>query len=258
MLFTDRGQCRPLMDFKGFNWTTATDEDRIEFALADVNEAGMSHNELRAILHGLNKLGKRPLCTVETGLGFGFSTRLFASWVAGFGGEHHVFEVVPENRPIVGMLQELDMLKHIQIHKGDARAAAWPSEPLKIIDFLNIDSEHAFGYVLSEYCRFRMSLSHNTIVGFHDVDSCPGVRRGIEVLREMDRLHLLIDETGHAGAGYQTHLFKGHDRNDNDYWKRFLTDEAFYADNGVDILPGAPSPEDSQEILDFRTDGRAV
>lgn len=252
-MFTDRGQCRPLSEFKGFDWKNATDEDRIEFALAPVNEAGMSHNELRAIIVGLDKLGRRPLCTVETGLGYGFSTRIFLSWAASYGGEHHVFESFPGPRPIVEMLKEIDAWKNVEIHVGDSRNAQWPLT--KLVNFLNIDSEHSLGFVMNEYMRFRMSLTDGTVIGFHDVDCCWGVRRGIAMLREIDRLHLLCDESRHAGAGYQNYLFRGHDRPDCNYWKRYGKDEDFYNDLGVDVIPGSPYMNSELVIAPFREGG---
>lgn len=250
MLYTDRGQCRPLMAFKGFDWNAATDEDRIEFALADVGEAGMSHNELRAIQVGLNSLGDRPLVTVETGLGYGFSTRVFLAHVAKFGGEHHIFESQPQNRPIIGMLQDLDMWKYATLHAGDARTAQWDFN--KLINFLNIDSEHSLGFVMNEYMRFRMALTDGSVVGFHDVDCCWGVRRGIAMIREIDRIHLLCDESRHAGAGYQCYTFRGGDRPDPDYWKRYTSDLAFYEDEGIDTIPDSPMMKSELVVAPFR------
>ena len=249
-MFTDKGQCRPLMDFKGFDWAAATDEERMELALADVNEAGMSHNELRAILLGLNSFGKKPLVTVETGLGYGFSTRIFLTHAAKYGGEHHIFESLPGPRPIIEMLKELDLWKYATLHVGDARKAVWPED--KMIDFLNIDSEHSLGFVMNEYMRFRMNLTNGSVVGFHDVDCCWGVRRGIAMIREIDRIHLLCDESRHAGAGYQCYIFRGHDRPDCNYWRRFTGDESFYADEGVDTIPNSPYMASELKVIPFR------
>ena len=236
--FTDQGHCRPLIDFKDFDWKNATDEDRMECALAPVGEAGMSHNELRAILLGLNTFGTMPLVTVETGLGYGYSTRIFLTHCAKYGGEHHIFESFPTPRPVVETLKEIGLWKYATLHPGDARHAEWPLG--KIINFLNIDSEHSMGFVTSEYHRFRMCLTHNSVVGFHDTDCCDGVRRGIQVLKEVDRLLLLCDESRQAGAGYQLFQFKGHDRCDSNYYKR-LTDNSYpngdyYKDEGTDSL----------------------
>lgn len=251
---TDKSHCRPLMEFKGFDWKTATDEDRMEFAMADVNEAGMGHNELRAILLGLNQFGGLPLVTVETGLGYGFSTRIFLTHCAKYGGEHHIYESFPNPRPIVGMLEELGLWKYATLHAGDSRKAHWPDD--KLINFLNIDSEHSLGYVVNEYCRFRMNLTQNTVIGFHDVDSCDGVRRGIQMLKEMDRLLLLCDETLHAGAGYQLYRFCGLDRCDSDYYKR-LKDNSypngdFYHDDGTDNVESSGHRKSILELTEFR------
>ena len=52
-MIIDSGQARPIMAFKGKDWKYATDEERVEFCLAYVGEAGMDSLELQAMLKAL-------------------------------------------------------------------------------------------------------------------------------------------------------------------------------------------------------------
>ncbi len=217
-MITDKGQCRPLLDFKGFDWKTATLEDRIEFALADVGEAGMSHFELRAMDEALQSLAPNPITIVETGLGWGFSTRLFLAYILKYGGELHTIDIMAREG-IVGPLKTLGLWDKVNMVLHDSRNLAW--DPAKKIDFLNIDSEHAVSFVLSEYFRFRDVLrNERSVIGFHDTDSCWGVIRGLEILDEIDVLEPFTEATNLAGAGWKSFHLVGRDRNDKDWNSR--------------------------------------
>ena len=204
-------QCRPILEFKGFDWKNATIEDRIEFCLADVGEAGMSVAELLAINKGLETFNGKPITIVETGLGYGYFTRLFITHILKYGGELHSIDV-RDRAAIIEPLIKLGLWDKVNFHLDDSRTINWSKD--KLIDYLNIDSEHSLSYALGEYIRFRMLLKgYSSVIGFHDTDMCWGVKRAIEMIEEVDVLELVADATNLASAGYKSFRVIRKDRN---------------------------------------------
>lgn len=217
-IITDKGQCRPILEWKGFDWKTATLEDRIEFCLSDVGEAGMDHFDLRALAAGLDSFAPKPIVIVETGLGWGFSTRLFLTYILKYGGELNTIDIMAR-KGIVDPLEALGLWKHVNYINYDSRQINWPFN--KYIDYLNLDSEHALSFALGEYMRFRaVLLDHQSIVGFHDTDVCYGVKRALDMIEEVDVLRPFAKAENMGGAGYKSFHIIQHDRNDKDWNSR--------------------------------------
>lgn len=214
-VITNKGQCRPLIEFKDFDWKNATLDDRVEFCLADVGEAGMDCNELRAMARAMETLAPQPIVYVETGLGWGFSTRMALTYILKYGGELYSIDIKARDA-IVRPLTELELWNKVNFIQSDSRTVNWPQD--KLIDYLNIDSEHAISFALGEYMRFRMLLhNHASIIGFHDTDCCWGVQRALEIIEEIDALEPVADATNLLGAGYKSFHIIQRDRNDKEW-----------------------------------------
>lgn len=196
---------RSILDWKGHDWSKATDDERLEFALAsDVMEAGLDNPELRAII---NVLPKRPLRIVETGFGWGYSARIFITHVIKYGGEYHAIDIKFRDE-IVNPLTELGLYEYVIPHKEDSRTLKWKDG---LIDFLNLDSEHSLSFVLAEYFCFRPYLSGASVIGFHDVDSCWQVREGIEIINRIDGLEMLTYTNNKCSMGWAAYRIKSKD-----------------------------------------------
>lgn len=189
-----------ILDYKGADFKTFDMLQSIEFATADGGkmEQGMNHVELEIMYKGLQLLGQRPLVILETGMGWGYSTRMFMLHIIKYGGELHSLEIFPRLE-LLDYLEQLDIRKYVHVHQADARKFNHWELP---IDYLNIDSEHALSNVLGEYFRFRLYLNAAiSLVGFHDV-SLPQVKRGIEILNEVDNFEPVILGEHTGGFGY--------------------------------------------------------
>jgi hypothetical protein len=193
-----------ILDYKGADFKSFDMQQSIEFASAEGGkiERGMCPAELEMIWHGLELLGHMPITVVETGMGWGYSSRMFILHMLKYGGEFHSIEIFPRLE-FLDYLEQLGLRNYMQVHQADARKFNHWDKP---IDFLNIDSEHAISNVLGEYFRFRLHLNqHRALVGFHD-STLPAVARGLEMLNEIDNLEPIYTGINTGGFGY--HLYR--------------------------------------------------
>ena len=93
----------------------------------------------------------------------------------------------------------------------------------KQIDILFIDSEHALSDALGEYMRFRVFLKSDGIVGFHDSDIAPGVRKALDFIQEVDDLELISEVAGRYSAGVKFYKVKCMNRYDRAWQKENWT-----------------------------------
>lgn len=216
-MIIDQGAARKLTDFKGKDLGKLTLEERVEFSkTSDIPEPGMSVPELLALQKGLEAVNG-TICSLETGFCYGTSTRFILSWVAKVGGEHNTIECLI--RPLAKKLfEETGIWDHKQwkLHVADTRLILWN----KKINFLLIDSEHALSDALGEYMKFRNYMDAGSIVAFHDTECCYGVRRALDMIKEVDKLEPIADANGLAGAGIEVYRIALKSQNDPDYRKK--------------------------------------
>ena len=193
---------RDIYDWKGMDLSKLTSEERVEFSLAKgIEGGGMNCHELKSLDIALTSLGGKPLTILETGMGCGYSTRMMLCHILKNGGELHSVELKIQDALRIPM-QKLGLWDMITLHQEDSRVMNWDST--KHIDFLNLDSEHSMSFVMSEYFMFRKALNKTSLIGFHDVDGCPGVRKGIDVIRTFDKMEL-FDKAHKGGFGYESY-----------------------------------------------------
>ena len=202
-------------DFIGRNLLDFTTKEWFQFAKANKNfhEPGISADELRALHEAFAVFGNRPATIVETGMCFGVTTRYFLVRTLKYGGSLHTFEVMirPQFKEA---MERIGYWNNINVH-GHSVRDPWSDT----IDFMYIDSEHALADALGEYMRFRVWFTSNTIIGFHDTDVCPGVRKAIEFIQEVDDLELISESTNQAGAGIKFYKIKTMNRYDRPWQK---------------------------------------
>jgi predicted O-methyltransferase YrrM len=194
-----------ILDYKGADFKSFDMIQSIEFASAEGGkiERGMAPNELEIIYKGLELLGQMPLTIVETGMGHGFSTRMFLLHILKYGGELHSIEIFPREE-FLGYLTELGLRDYVILHQEDARKFNNWTEP---IDFLSIDSEHAISNVLGEFFRFRLFLKHHrALIGFHDT-VLPPVEKGIAIINDVDNLEPVMVNLAAGGFGYSLYRY---------------------------------------------------
>jgi len=213
-----------ILDYKGADFKSFDMIQCIEFASAEGGsiERGMNPVELEIMYRGLQLLGNCPLTILETGMGWGYSTRMFLLHILRYGGELHSIEIFPR-KEFLNYLEELKIREYVQVHEADARKFNnWD----KSIDYLNIDSEHAISNILSEYFRFRLHLiPAKSLIGFHDV-SLNHVARGLEILNEVDNLEPVIVNKKTGGFGYNLYRLQRWEKEEfPDYSDSALTEE---------------------------------
>lgn len=213
---------RDAMEFKGISWKDMNISDWLQFTKANrvYGEPGIAYDELRALHEACETLGKRPIRAVETGMCFGTTTRYFLIRTIKYGGELWSYEVKPREI-FVNQMKELG-LDECWMIKGHSMKDSYDG---KRIDVLFIDSEHALQDALGEYMRFRPFFYEYTIIGFHDSDSAPGVKKAIEMVNEVDELELVSESTGRLGMGLKMFKRKQVNRmdrrwNDNKFWEK--------------------------------------
>lgn len=186
-----------IYDFAGRDLTKLSEMEMLQFCKANktFGEPGISGDELAALHIAAQSLGDRPIVSVETGICYGTTTRYFTLRSMRNGGRHHAFEIWVRD-DFKKAMQDLDLWKKFDIH-GHSIKDNWQGN----IDFLYIDSEHALQDALGEYMRFRVWLNDNSIVGFHDVDMCPGVAKALEMIQEVDDLELISSSLNNLAAG---------------------------------------------------------
>lgn len=193
---------RHILDYQGADFKSFDMKQSIEFASSIGNypkeDRGMGPLELEMIYRGLQLLGAMPLTIVETGMGWGYSTRMFILHIIKYGGEVHTIDLTPRQL-FLENLEKLGIRDYLHVHATDARQFNNWDKP---IDFLNLDSEHAISNVLGEYFRFRMFLKHHrALIGFHDV-SLPAVAKGVAMINEVDNLEPILVNIPTGGFGY--------------------------------------------------------
>jgi len=185
--------------YKGTDWATMPVYDWFHFAKANLtfHEPGISYEELLA-LHTALMTFKRPITILETGQCLGTTTRFFTVYTLKYGGTHTSCEIKPRSL-FVDAMKDLGLYDKFTTI-GNSMLEPWN----KPIDFLFIDSEHCITDALGEYMRFRVFLNQGAIVGFHDTDTCYGVRRAIDIiLNEIDDLELVSQAANTASAGIE-------------------------------------------------------
>jgi len=196
-----------VMDFKGTDWKNMPVADWFHFAKANktFREPGIAYTELAALYDALMSTGPRPLTILETGQCLGTTTRFFVVYTQKYGGYHTSCEI--KRRDLyVNAMKELG-LEDKYTTLGNSMKAPWDKE----IDFLFIDSEHCITDALGEYMRFRVWLKQGGIVGFHDTESCYGVRRAIDIIRnEIDNLEPVSMDNAKSGAGIEFYRLVQH------------------------------------------------
>lgn len=195
-----------IMKYKGTDWENMSVSDWFHFSKANktFKEPGISYEEMLALYTALMSR-KVPMTILETGQCLGTTTRFFTIYTLKYGGRHYSIEMLL--RPIFqNAMKELGLLDKFTTIKGNTMTVPWD----KPIDFLFIDSEHCLTDALGEYMRYRVFLQGEAIVGFHDTDSCYGVRRTIDIIKnEIDDLELISKCDNRASAGIEFYKVKG-------------------------------------------------
>jgi len=198
-------------DFKGKDFKNFSTLEWFQFCKANkaFGEPGIAADELRALNEGCEKqIGHRPATIVETGMCFGVTTRYFIIRNLKYGGELNTFEVWIRDG-FKKSMENVGLWDKINVH-GHSIKSPWDKD----IDILFIDSEHALSDALGEYIRFRPYIKAETLIGFHDTDCCPGVKRAIEIIQEIDVLELVSESTNKAAAGIKFYRRTGTNRAD--------------------------------------------
>ena len=196
-----------IIEYKSKGLDKLSHLDWFKFAKANESygEPGVSYEELWAIFEALETFNGNAITILETGQCFGTTTRFFAVYVHKHGGELHSMEL-NIREPFKKDMQDMGLWEHvIQTHEGNSMKLPWN----KTINFLFIDSEHHMEDALGEYMRYRIWLQQGSIVGFHDSQCCPGVRRAIDVAKELDDLELVSCVDISASAGVELYKWKG-------------------------------------------------
>ena len=195
-----------VMKYKNTDWPTMPVYDWFHFAKANLTfkEPGISYDELLALYEALMTF-KRPITILETGQCLGTTTRFFTVYTIKYGGHHYSCEI-KQRELFVNAMKDLGLYDKFTT-LGNSMKAPWDKD----IDFLFIDSEHCITDALGEYMRFRVYLKQGGIVGFHDTDTCYGVRRAIDIiLNEIDDLELVSKADNTASAGIEFYRLKAH------------------------------------------------
>jgi predicted O-methyltransferase YrrM len=190
-------------EFINFDWSKSEPADWMRFSNAGRNfsESGLARpKEVQALTDAVCMLPKGAII-LETGMCYGNSTRIFLGKILRDGGELHSIETTIRDRFRQAMI-ELGLWDKIHVHEEHSQLMCW-NKPL---DFLFIDSEHALSDALGEYMHYRMFVKKHALIGFHDVYSCPGVKKAIEIIHEIDNLELIIDSNCRASAGL--HIYR--------------------------------------------------
>jgi len=196
---------KDILEFKGRNFKDLDELEWFQFCKANktFREPGLSSEELVMLHNSIKVYTGSPLTIVETGICFGVTTRYFVVRNLKYGGELHSFET--HLRPdFQKAMEEIGLWNQFHV-LGHSMKAPWEQN----INFLFIDSEHAMSDALGEYMRFRVWLTGESMVGFHDTDNCYGVKRAVEIANEIDDLELVGEVTGRLSAGIKIFKLKG-------------------------------------------------
>jgi len=197
-----------LIDWKDYDWKQAQDIDMIRFGKTlDCPERGIPLDECFHVLTALKVIQypiDREMTIVETGMFYGTSTRIFLGWALKNGGKVYTAEVnVREN--FKQLMDEAGYWKYVTVI-GNSLTCEWN----KPIDFLFIDSGHAYNLAWGEYEKFVPYLVPNAIVGWHDtMTNEGGVRPAIEHAKEVDTLELLVSAEVSNGIEFYRFIKRG-------------------------------------------------
>ena len=133
---------------------------------------------------------------------FGTTTRYFVLRSLRHSGHHHACET-KIREPFKLSMQQLGLWNQFTA-LGDSMLTPFSGQ----IQFLFIDSEHALSDALGEYMRFRRYLEAGGIVGFHDSNSCWGVREAIDIIKTIDELELVSECVDQLAAGIEFYRLK--------------------------------------------------
>lgn len=187
-----------VMDFKGTDWKNMTTAQWFQFAKANKDwlDPGISWHELAALHEACELWKDKPAVILETGQCYGTTCRYFAIRNQKYGGELTSIEL--SHRPLFdAAMTELGLYQYMNTIRDHSQKIFWD----KIINILFIDSEHALSDALGEYMKYRLFLVQDSIVGFHDSANCYGVRKAIDIIRQIDDLELISSTPLPYGAG---------------------------------------------------------
>lgn len=197
-----------LLDFKGYDWKQATDEDILRFGKTlEFEERGIPGPELPHFLTALKSVNypqDREMTIVETGMFYGTSTRTWIAWTLKNGGKVYTAEVNVREK-FKNFMEEAGYWQYVNC-LGDSFTCAWD----KPIDLLFVDSGHHFVYAWGEYEKFRPYLVPGAVVGWHDtLTNEGGVRPAIEKAKSEDTLEFICGDEFHNGIEFYRFIKKG-------------------------------------------------
>lgn len=199
------GSGEDIADYFGRPLEKLEDLDVLKFCKANKSfkEPGISWDELYALYEAIKVFGNRPIVTFETGMCFGTTTRFFALRNKKFGRKHYSCEI-KIREPFKEAMIKLGLWEYVTV-LGDSMLTPFDDK----IDFLYIDSEHGVVDALGEYMRFRRYLKDEAVVGFHDTDSCWGVREAIGIIMGFDKIKLVTKSASTGSAGIEFYRVVG-------------------------------------------------
>jgi predicted O-methyltransferase YrrM len=148
------------------------------------------------LLHGLVRRNK-PLCVVQTGTHWGFSS----AWIACALEENHrdyphfgkprlyTWDGNDYEGRADALLHQLGVREYVELIIGDSRTNEEPhrgidSATLPPIDFMFLDADHGTDAVMEEWERFSPQLAPGALVGFHDTTLDPREAEAVRIIEE--------------------------------------------------------------------------
>lgn len=203
----DVGSTRHILEFKKLNMESLTLDERLEFSLAKgTKHPGMYLEELLVLNKSLETFGNKQINILETGMQSGVSTRFFLTQVLKYGGK--LFSIEQNiQQDFKDYMVVLGLWDRINVFNFDSRFVFLDNNIS--IDFLNLDSGHHLGLVLSEYLHFRLYLKQNSLIGFHDINN-KGVAFAINIIKKIDILEE-VEKCDTTASGYAVYRLLGMD-----------------------------------------------
>ena len=188
--------------FRDFDWKDSTIQDWVRFAGAGpVPEPGLATYEAVVMAEALELYGRQPITILELGKCYGHSTRLFLGKTLRDGGELHSCELKVREH-FRGKMIDLGYWQHIHLHEQLSQTIEWQGP----LDFLFIDTEHAYEDAMGEFKHFYPHLTGLKLVAFHDTEMAPGVIRAVDELIAEHNMELVMASTNKSSAGLK--IFK--------------------------------------------------
>jgi predicted O-methyltransferase YrrM len=158
--------------------------------------SGAIEVETGLLLYALTRRHK-PLCIVQTGTHWGYST----AWMAAAIEENHHDYPEPgkprlytwDSNDYDGkadtLLHQMACREYVELIVGDSRARGpegngKDASTLPPIDFLFLDADHGTDAVLEEWERFSPYLSPGALMLFHDTTLDPREAEGVRIIAE--------------------------------------------------------------------------